>query len=102
MRNRKKKSTEKTGDKSKNTGDNPEAVVEETSSNVVEESKGTEIKATTKPQRSCLGKCVRYIVFGLLFALALLALMVLFMIFVIPRIMAEIEVNVLCLSVVQS
>ena len=87
MRNRKKKSS------TENTGDKPETVAEEAPSKVVEETKEPEVKATAKPQRSCLGKCVRYIIYGLLFALALLALMVFFMIFVIPRIMAELEVN---------
>ena len=90
MRNRKKKSsTENTSSKPETTDDKP---AEETSSNVIEEPKGTEIKAAIKPQRSCLGKCIRYIFFGLLFVFALLALMVFFMIFVIPRILAEIEV----------
>jgi len=97
MRNRKKKSsTENTSNKPETTNDKPETTddkpAEETSSNIIEEPKGTEIKAATKPQRSCLGKCIRYIFFGLLFAFALLALMVFFMIFAIPRILAEIEV----------
>lgn len=93
MRNRKKKSS------TENKGDQPETIAEETSSNVKEEPQGTEAKVTAKPQRSCLGKCVRYIIYTLLFVLTVLVVIVLLEVSVVPRIIAEIQVSILLCAV---